>query len=197
MLTPLEGEQADWNGIVCKRIPTQSAVKPFVRVASYSHKTKEEPLSFVCSRRDLSAHISALCLSLGANSQSEIIMAVGQTSPVVPAVLAFSHAPRQSPNIHTQTRPHINATLEAGRLGGFCALLLLGNGTALQPQPSSRAHLSHSCVSEYRRGSLLEVTLPLLIFMGRSFTYLYVFCSFASLQPRHYSVFSACLQTYS
>lgn len=53
-----------------------------------------------------------------ANSQSEIIMAEGKLCLLSLPVLALSHAPRRSPNIHSKTRPCMNATLEAGRRRG-------------------------------------------------------------------------------
>lgn len=108
-------------------------------------------------------------------------MAAGKLGLLSLPVLTFSHAPRWSPNIHTQARPHINATLEAGRqgAGGFSTLLLLSNGTAPQLQSSSHTHLPHCYISKYTHGSWLEVTVPLLIFIGWS----YNFASCSALAP--------------
>lgn len=101
--------------------------------------------------------------------------------------LTFSHAPRRSHNIHTQTRPHKKRHSGGRTAGGFSTLLLLSNGTALQPQSSSRAHLAHCYISKYTHGSWLEVSAPLLIFIGWSYNFA-SFSALASTSPRFYSV---------
>lgn len=114
MFTPLISKQADWDKK--QEDPDSgawSAVKPlFDKADSYSRKTKENYSALYAP-----VVSEAFCLSLEANSQSEIFMAAGKLCLSSLPLLTFSHAPWQSPNIHTQTRPHINATLEAGRRG--------------------------------------------------------------------------------
>lgn len=85
--------------------------KPLLKVAGmHKHNPKQKYMRFMCLQSDLNAQIAPFCLLLDANSQSEIIM----TESKLPLHL-LTYSSGQATNIHSQTHPHMYATLEAGR----------------------------------------------------------------------------------